>query len=81
MKHYLLIVVLCIFNIGHTQDCTYTFIGVVKDFQGKTRAGFTLEGEINRKDFGLTWNKALEFGGVAVGDKVKMLIELETVAK
>lgn len=55
--------------------------GVIKDFAGNTRVGFTIEGKINRKDFGLTWNKALEFGGVAVGDKVKMLIELETVAK
>ncbi len=55
--------------------------GVIKDFNGNTRVGFTIEGKINRKDFGLTWNKALEFGGVAVGDKVKMLIELETVAK
>lgn len=55
--------------------------GIVKDFEGNTRVGFTLTGKLNRKDFGLLWNKALEFGGFAVGDKVKLLIELETVAK
>ena len=53
--------------------------GTIKDFKGNTRVGFTLEGKINRKDFGLTWNEALEFGGFAVGDKVKIIIELETM--
>jgi polyisoprenoid-binding protein YceI len=57
------------------------FNGTVKDPWGGTRAGFTLEGKINRKDFGLTWNKALEAGGVLVGDKVKLHIELETHVK
>ena len=55
--------------------------GTIKDFNGNTRVGFTFEGKINRKDFGLTWNKALEVGGVAVGDKVKLVIELQTIAK
>jgi polyisoprenoid-binding protein YceI len=55
--------------------------GTVKDPWGKIRAGFTLEGELNRKDFGLTWNKALEAGGVVVGDKVKLQIELQTFVK
>lgn len=55
--------------------------GVIKDFQGNTRAGFTFTGKLNRKDFGLTWNKALEFGGFAVGEEVKLTIELETVVK
>lgn len=54
--------------------------GIIKDLQGNTRLGFTLEAKIDRKDFGLTWNKALEMGGVLVGDKVKITIELETVA-
>jgi polyisoprenoid-binding protein YceI len=53
--------------------------GTIKDLQGNTRVGFTLEAKINRKDFGLTWNKALELGGVMVGDTVKITIELETV--
>lgn len=57
------------------------FNGMVKDPWGKTKAGFTIEGKINRKDFGLNWNKALEAGGVVVGDQVKIEIELQTVVK
>lgn len=55
--------------------------GMIKDHRGNTKAGFTIEGKINRKDFGLTWNKALEAGGVVVGDKVKIQIELEALVK
>ncbi|AXX91126.1 polyisoprenoid-binding protein [Malaciobacter molluscorum LMG 25693] len=55
--------------------------GVIKDFRGATRLGFTLEGEINRKDFGLKWNKALELGGVVVGEKVEIEVEVEAIKK
>lgn len=55
--------------------------GVIKDFRGETRLGFTLEGEINRKDFGLKWNKALELGGVVVGEKVEIEVEVEAIKK
>lgn len=56
-------------------------LGTIKDFQGNNRVGFTLKGKINRGDFGLTWNKALEFGGFAVGEKVKITVEIEAVEK
>lgn len=55
--------------------------GSIKDNKGNTKVGFTLEGKINRKDFGLTWNKVIEAGGFAIGDTVKITIELETVVK
>lgn len=55
--------------------------GVGKGFKGETRLGFTLEGKINRKDFGLTWNKVLETGGIAVGEIVKIDIEIEAIEK
>jgi polyisoprenoid-binding protein YceI len=55
------------------------FGGVATDPFGYTRAGFSAETEINRKDFGLTWNAALEAGGVLVGDKVKISLEVEVV--
>ncbi|MBI4336552.1 MAG: YceI family protein [Chloroflexi bacterium] len=58
-------------------DATYT--DVVKDPWGGYRAGVTAETAINRKDFGLTWNLALEAGGLLVGDTVKISIELELV--
>ncbi|MDH4945294.1 YceI family protein [Sulfurimonas sp. C5] len=57
----------------------YEFGGVMKDPWGQTRAGLTLEGKINRKDFGLKWNKVLETGGVLVGDTVKMEVSVEGI--
>ncbi len=56
-------------------------LGTVKDFEGNNRVGFSLRGKINRTDFGLKWNKALELGGLAVGEKVKLIIEVEAVEK
>lgn len=55
-----------------------TLHGVI-DFQGKKRVGFTLEGLINRKDFGLTWNKALESGGFVVDESVRMVVDIEAI--
>ena len=60
-----------------TLDAEYS--GLMKDPWGNTKAGFALEGKINRKDFGLTWNAALETGGVLVGEDVKLLIEVQLV--
>jgi polyisoprenoid-binding protein YceI len=45
--------------------------------EGKPTAGFSAETEISRKDFGLEWNVALETGGVLVGDKIKIAVEVE----
>ena len=48
---------------------------------GGERAGYSATTKINRKDFGLTWNQALETGGVLVGDAIKISIDLELVKK
>ena len=58
---------------------TVEFNGAVTDPWGGTRAGFTASGEVNREDFGLTWNQALEGGGVLVGKTVSIEIEAELV--
>ena len=59
-----------------TLDLTYG--GAVIDPMGNEKVGFTLTGQINRKEWGLTWNKPLEKGmGVAVGDEVTLEIEGE----
>ena len=55
------------------------FTGVAVDPFGATRAGFTGETEISRKEFGLTWNAALEAGGVLVSDKVKINLDAALV--
>ncbi|MCK6613563.1 MAG: YceI family protein [Ignavibacteriaceae bacterium] len=62
-----------------TLDAEYS--GLMKDPWGNTKAGFSLSGKINRKDFGLTWNAALETGGVLVSDEVKLLCEVQVVKK
>ncbi|WP_052436954.1 YceI family protein [Georgenia sp. SUBG003] len=53
------------------------FNGATTDPFGTKRIGFSASTEISRKEFGLTWNAALEAGGVLVGDKVKILLEVE----
>jgi polyisoprenoid-binding protein YceI len=57
------------------------FAGLAKDPWGNQRAGFSAKVAIDRRDFGLTWNAALEAGGVLVGEKVEIAIELEAVKK
>ncbi len=53
--------------------------GQAKDPWGNVRAGFAARTAIDRKEFGLTWNQALEAGGVMVGDRVEIEIEIEAV--
>ena len=55
------------------------FGGVVKDMYGNTKAGFTINGKINRKDFGLTWSAVTEAGGVIVSDEVKIISEIQLI--
>ena len=53
--------------------------GRATDPWGSQRIGYTATATINRKDFGLEWNVALEAGGVLVGDEVRITIETELV--
>lgn len=55
------------------------FGGVMKDPGGNEKAGFTINGKINRKDWGLTWNTALEAGGVLVSDEIRISCEVQLV--
>jgi polyisoprenoid-binding protein YceI len=55
------------------------FGGVVKDPWGNTKAGFTINGKINRKDFGLTWNAVTEAGGVMVSEEVRLFAEIQLI--
>jgi polyisoprenoid-binding protein YceI len=66
---------------GITRPVTFDleFGGVSADPWGGTRAGFEATAEINRKDFDLTWNVAIEGGGVLVGEKVKIALDVELV--
>jgi polyisoprenoid-binding protein YceI len=55
------------------------YAGQAKSPWGMTSAGFSASTIIDRKDWGLTWNQALETGGVLVGDEIKIDIELELI--
>ena len=66
---------------GVTRPVTLTasLEGRTRDPWGNERAGFSATGKINRHEFGLDWNQALEAGGVMVGDEVKLTIDVELV--
>ena len=66
---------------GETKSVTLDveFGGLAKDPWGNTKTGLSVSGKINRKDWGLNWNSALETGGVLVGEEVKLQIELQFI--
>ncbi len=55
------------------------FGGVQKDPWGNIKAGFTINGKINRKDWGLNWNTALESGGLLVSEELKIACEIQLI--
>jgi len=66
---------------GNTKSVTFDveFGGTSQDPWGNQKAGYTVTGKINRNDFGLTWNAALETGGVMVSDEVKFQAEVQFI--
>ena len=66
---------------GVTKPVTFDldFNGLATDPWGNTKAGFEASTEINRKDFGLEWNVALEGGGVLVSEKIKINLDIQLV--
>jgi polyisoprenoid-binding protein YceI len=66
---------------GITQNLKFDaeFGGVIKDPWGNTRAGITISGKINRKEFGLTWSGATETGSLIVSEEVRIHVGLEFV--
>ena len=76
---YVLHTDLTIRGITKSVDFELEFDGVSGDPWGGTRAGFSAETEINRKDWGLEWNVILETGGVMLGEKVKIQLDVQAV--
>ena len=66
---------------GVTKEITLVgqYNGATKDPWGNTRAGFSAEGKLNRKDFGMVWNKTLDSGGLVVGDEVQIRLDIECI--
>lgn len=71
--------VLTIKNVSKEVTLDVEYGGTNKDPWGNEKAGFSLSGKINRKDWGLNWNAALESGGVLVSDEVKIQAEVQFV--
>jgi len=70
---------LTLHGVSHQVTFDVTYNGQGSSPYGKTVAGFSAETKINRKDWGLNWNVALEAGGVLVSDQVRVLVEVEAV--
>lgn len=70
---------LTIRGVSKPVELDVEFGGINKDPWGNLKAGFSLNGKISRKDWGLNWNAALETGGVLVSDEVKLSAEIQMV--
>ena len=70
---------LTIKGVTHPVTLSVEYGGIMADPWGNVKAGFSITGKINRKIWGLTWNAALETGGVLVGEEVKINCDLELV--
>jgi polyisoprenoid-binding protein YceI len=70
---------LTIRGTAKTLTVPVTYLGTATDPWGNARVGFEGEVAINRKDFGLNWNAALETGGFLVGDEVKISVSLQAI--
>lgn len=78
-NQYVLTGLLTIKGITKEVKLDVEFGGINKDPWGNQKAGFSFEGKINRKEWGLNWNAALETGGVLVSDEVKLQGEVQFV--
>ena len=76
---YLLHGDLTIRNITRPVTVTVDYGGTVVDPYGQTKAGFTIDGKISRREFGLTWSAVTEAGSVVVSDEIKLHAEVQLV--
>lgn len=68
---------LTLHGITRSEKFAVSFEGAGKDPWGNEKVGFSATGAINRSDYGLTYNAALETGGILIGDEVKIMIEIQ----
>lgn len=80
-KKFKLVGDLTIRDVTKQVELDVKYNGTVKDAWGNTKAGFKITGEINRFDYNLKWNKAIETGSLVVGKEVELIIDLQLVKK
>jgi polyisoprenoid-binding protein YceI len=73
--------VLSMRGVSKEMTLPVTVLGEMKDGQGNPRIGFEASTTLNRKDYGIVWNQALDAGGFVLGDDVKVTVHLSTVKK
>jgi polyisoprenoid-binding protein YceI len=78
---YAVIGTLTMHGISKEVTLPVTYLGTAKDQRGNEHAGFELNTKLNRKDFGIDWNKTLDSGGLMLSDDVDVTIDLETIKK
>ncbi len=78
-NHYRLIGDLRVLRRTSTVVLDVTFEGIGEDPDGRMRASFSATTEIRRQDYGLSWNRTLEAGGVTIGDTVRVYLEIQAV--
>src|SRR5262249_22824936 len=76
-NHYKLEGDLTMHGVTKSVSLDLEFLGEATDPMGTRRGGASASGKINRKDFGISWNKALDQGGYVLGDDVEISLELE----
>jgi polyisoprenoid-binding protein YceI len=69
--------VLSIRGISHPVSLDVEYGGLMTDPWGNVKAGFSISGKINRKEWGLNWNAALEAGGVLVGEEIRLNCDVQ----
>ncbi len=74
---YRLVGELTIKGVSKQVELAVDFNGAAKDPWGNLKAGFEINGKLNRSDFGLTWNAAIETGGVLVSEEVKLIANIQ----
>jgi len=80
MKNFDLTGELTIKNISQEVKLSVEYLGAIKDLEGNDKIGFLVYGKINRKDFGLAWNTAIEtVGGMLLGDDVLINCEVQLI--
>ncbi len=72
---------LTIHGVARPVTLDVTYLGEIRDPWGNRRRGYSAETTLNRKDFGMNWNQVLDAGGVLVGDRIKIALNIETVEK
>ena len=80
-SNYNLLGDLTIKGISNPVKLEVEFNGTTKDPWGNQKAGYTINGKINRKNWGLNWNAALETGGVLVSEEIKINCEVQLLKK